>query len=407
MSTKPRVLRVEFAEEEEFRREYASNISKGGIFVPSRSQFEIRELVRVEIALAYCGKSLTFDGEVVHRVTQEMTETGGTPGISIHFQIKLNDLFERFQPYAGAAAKAGNERVAQTGRRRAPRMPARTPALLWTADNRMIEARSRNLSAVGALVSLYGDPVPVDQVVKLWLGDPSSGRELEVDARVIRQFENDAGDVSALALDYQLSEEQKIAVKRFVSDICAAEHSRRLGSISGPISEIGIENLPQMFGRTAPLGTLTLTRGHEEGFIAFEKGLLCAARLGSLSGVEAMVEMFSWREGKFDFQARVDWNNSGDSSPPIEAAVFEAMRLADERRRDEPPSFPPQAQLEVDAAMLEAERDGLDKAEQAISVLAEVGVTVAKMMDVIPERKAKIARVLGRMVERGLIRIRA
>ncbi len=407
MSTKPRVLRVEFAEEEELRREYASNISKGGIFVPSQSQFKIRELVRVEIALAYCGKSLTFDGEVVHQVTQEMAGTGGTPGVAIHFQIKLNDLFERFQPYAGAPAKTGNERVAQTGRRRAPRMPARTPALLRTADHRMIEARSRNLSGVGALVSLYGDPVPVDEVIKLWLGDPASGREIEVDACVIRQFENDAGDVSALALDYQMSEEQKIAMKQFVSDICAAEHSRRLGSISGAISEIGSENLDRMFGKSTPLGTLTLTRGHEEGFIAFEKGLLCAARLGSLSGVEAMVEMLSWREGNFDFQGRVDWNISGDSSLPIEAAFFEAMRLVDERRRDEPPSFPPLAQLEVDTAMLEAERDGLDKAEQAISVLAEVGVTVAKMMDVIPEPRAKIARLLGRMVERGLIRIRA
>jgi Tfp pilus assembly protein PilZ len=83
VSRKRRVLRIEFGSEDEFRREYADNIAKGGIFAASSTAYALCEPVRVELSLAFCGESLTIDGEVVHSVPAELTESGATPGVAM------------------------------------------------------------------------------------------------------------------------------------------------------------------------------------------------------------------------------------------------------------------------------------------------------------------------------------
>ena len=82
MPTEPRQLRIEYATEEAFREEYASNIANGGIFVSTKTPFCVRDPVRVEITLGFCGESIALDGEVVHCVPLELAETGATPGVA-------------------------------------------------------------------------------------------------------------------------------------------------------------------------------------------------------------------------------------------------------------------------------------------------------------------------------------
>ena len=232
----------------------------------------MREPVRVELSLAFCGESFTIDGEVVHSVPAELIESGATPGVAVQFHGRLAEIRERFRPFVEAAGDTIDGHIVDLGRRRAPRAAVRIPARIKTEDGRLIEARCRNLSAVGVLLSLYGEPVPVQDRVRLQLTDPSSGRELEIDARVARQLETDAGEIAALGLVFDTDRPLPDEVSDFVSQVCAAEHSRALGSITGPISDIGIENLLQMFGTCASQGTLTVLREEEEGFVAFEKG---------------------------------------------------------------------------------------------------------------------------------------
>ena len=45
----PRKLRVEYRTEDSFRREYAQNIAKGGLFIPTKHELEVREPVEVEL----------------------------------------------------------------------------------------------------------------------------------------------------------------------------------------------------------------------------------------------------------------------------------------------------------------------------------------------------------------------
>ncbi|MEE8580046.1 MAG: PilZ domain-containing protein [Myxococcota bacterium] len=397
-------LRIEFETEETFRNEYNANISKGGIFIAGPTHCEVRDLVRVELILKYCQQHLVLDGEIVHRVSSELATSGATPGVAVHFNARAKELAERFRPYV-QAGPAVNEKASGIGRRRAPRAPARTPALLRTRDQGLIEARCRDLSLVGALISLYGDFVPTKQPLKLWLGYPSSGMEMEVNVRVMRQLENEDGEITALGLEFLTSDEEQEKVTCFIAEVCAAEHSRSMGSIQGSISKVGVENLLQMFGQSTPQGTFTAIRGTEEGFITFEKGQLCAARLGLFAGIDALAEMLTWSEGKFEFRARVDWDRPGGASLPLDAAIVEAMRLVEEKLRHKPPRFSPEAHLAVVGDAMKAARSELSKAEEAVVVLAEVGMTVGKVMEVIPEPRSSIARMLGRLVERGLIRI--
>jgi hypothetical protein len=71
-------LRVVFEGQEVFREEYARNIANGGIFVPTRQSFEPRQLVELEVDLAFQGERFLLEGEVVAQVLD------GRPGPPTH-----------------------------------------------------------------------------------------------------------------------------------------------------------------------------------------------------------------------------------------------------------------------------------------------------------------------------------
>ncbi|MCZ6464280.1 MAG: PilZ domain-containing protein [Proteobacteria bacterium] len=453
MPAEPRQLRIEYATEEAFREEYASNIANGGIFVSTKTPFCVRDPVRVEITLGYCGESIALDGEVVHCVPLELAETGATPGVAVQFRMPAREIRERLEPLAGPLEET-NERIAQSGRRRAPRAAARVMATVKTGE-REVEVRTRNLSSTGVLVSVDGDAIPVGQVVKLSIANPTSGEEMEIEGRVMRHLETEEGEVAAVGIQFQAPEARQAEVNRFVSDVKAAEHSRRLGGISGAISEIGIENLLQMFGTCATQGTLIVNNGPSEGFIAFEQGQLRKAQVGSDCGIPALAVMLSWKEGSFEFQARVDVTEFAEAPLPLEGAILDAMRQADGGSRaddgaaaedadadpvaleldaleeelievdddllahdllsdepnttevlfDLPETFPAEACLGIETDAGESVRHELNKTEQAVLDLAQVGMSVGKVLEVIPEPPEALQAVIRSLVERGLLAV--
>ena len=122
-----RKLKIEFSTEDAFRSEYASNIAKGGIFVATREALPVREAVQVEIALAWCGRTFTLEGEIVHVVPIEMEQAGATPGVAVQFLAATSELRREFDALAGPAE--ANERISRSGRRAAP---PKTRPTAWT-----------------------------------------------------------------------------------------------------------------------------------------------------------------------------------------------------------------------------------------------------------------------------------
>jgi len=169
----------------------------------------------------------------------------------------------------------------------------------------------------------------------------------------------------------------------------------------GAIEALGPQSLVQMFATSAPEGTLYLRCGQEEGLIGFQSGLLRVARLGSSSGMKALVRMLSWREGSFEFHSRLE--DAGGSEPPLplEAAVLDAVRQIDEGGRIDQARFPLRAHTKAGSA--DAGGHDLSKVEAAVLDLARVGFTVGRIIEVIPVPDPEIFRALANLADAQIV----
>ena len=260
----------------------------------------------------------------MHRAPPELAKTGLTPGIAVNLHMPAGEIRARVEARIGPIEE-DDEQIGQSGRRRAARATARVPAHLETHDGECVAGLTRNLSSQGVLVSVDGETIPVGTLLKLSLDHPSSSENIEVDGRVVRHVESDAGEITAIGIRFDLPEARRAEVERFVGALKATEHSRRLGGISGAIAEIGVQGLLRMFGECAPQGTFTLTNGPDEGFVAFEDGLLHSARVGRSTGIPALAKILSWTEGDFEFHARIDRDGCQKPRLPLEDAIREAL----------------------------------------------------------------------------------
>jgi hypothetical protein len=259
------------------------------------------------------------------------------------------------------------------------------------------------LSESGVLLSIDGSDLPVGKKVQLTLVHPDTGEPVEVRGRVARRLEA-PGTVAAVAIDFEPGDAVQ-GFGSFVREVHEAQERRRVRGISGAVEELGMDNLIQMFGKFSRGGTLTATVGAEEGVVTFEAGCLRTCRIGSLSGTKALARMLSWRDGHFEFHAEVDPIGAEGELIPIDGALLEAARQLDERRRIDPGSLDPTARLRLDTAALGAHGDGLTKTEEAVVDLAAAGLSVRRLLDVIPESDAQILEAIRTLAERGLVEI--
>jgi hypothetical protein len=328
-----------------------------------------------------------------------MASAGGTPGIAVQFADAAHVVRERLAPLIEASGSFQTE-PEDTGKRSAPRVPARVPVQL-EGPGGPIAGHTRNLSRSGVLVSVPGSELPVGEVVQVTLEHPGNGRNMQVEGTIAREVRSD-GDVMALGIQFAPNDGQEPEFERFVEEIQSAEHSRRLGGISGSIAELGPQNLLHMFGTTAQQGTLTLIQGELEGVIGFESGLLRYARLGSAAGMKALTRLLAWRQGGFEFHARLEPLEVPEPPLPLEAAVLEAVRQLDEVQRIDARRFPPAARLRLLNPEVLAGDDS-SKVEEAVIDLARAGFDVRRIVEVIPEPDPEIFRAIEALVDRGVV----
>lgn len=414
-----RRLKLYFDDPVAFRREYRGNIVQGGAFVRTADDFSLREPVVVVVELAFAGVTAELDAEVVHCVSAEHAGPDGA-GVAVQFLLdaaELRDRFERYVPQLGRdgaepSSRAGGRGASRSaaeadddeegGRRRRKRGRARVPAKL-ESSHVSLDGRTRDLSESGALLSVDGSDLPIGKRVRLTLVHPDSGESFEVEGRVARHVEA-AGTVAAVAIEF---DDGSDGLGPFVRDVHALEVRRRERGIGGSIGELGMGNVIQMLGKFASSGTLTATSGAEEGVLAFEGGCLRHCQLGALSGTKALARMLSWETGHFEFHAGVDALPDDQPLMPLEGAILDAARQLDEMRRADPDSLDPSARLRLDTKALASHRGPLSKTEEAVVDLAAAGLSVRRLLDVIPESDAQILEAIHSLSERGLVEILA
>ena len=288
-------------------------------------------------------------------------------------------------------------------RRSAERQTARLPVQV-DASHISLDGRTRDISENGVLLSADGNDLPVGKKVTLSMTHPNTGERLTIEGVVARHVESQ-GTVAAVGIAFDACVEDDPHLRDFIREVQASETARRDGGISGVIEELGMANLLQMFGKSSRCGTLTVCCGAEEGVIAFQDGNLRYVRLGALRGVKAMARLLGWEHGAFEFVSQVDELPDEDEPVSLEAALLDAVRQLDEAAREEEPEVDLGAVLHLDRkALVQLDRE-LSQAEEAVLDLAAAGLTVRRLLDVIPESDAAILGALRSLRERGLVEL--
>ena len=403
MAGSPRLLKVAFARPELFRHEYEANLANGGVFVATTESFELREKVRVKLVLGFCRREIDLDGEVVHQVPQEMEALGGPCGVAVSFEQPTAEIRKRLGPLVPPVPEPPTVAPAAHFRPRAQRAPARVAARIQGADE-PLAGRTRDLSRSGVLVSVPGRGIPIGQKVRIALTHPTSGEAMELEGTVVREVGDEAG-VSALAIRFDPADPERPAVERFVEEIQNVEHARQLGGISGDVAAVGVPQLLQMLGNTANVGTIVLRRGAEEALVGFEGGRLRVVRLGSATGMKALVRLVGWSEGSFEFHARLDPIEAPEAPLPLARAVLDATLLHDESQRPERRAPAPNAVPRLAPAAAPSAGADLGKLERAVLDLVQAGFPWRRILDVIPEPDPTILGALETLVDEGLVQV--
>ncbi len=427
----PEVLQIRFASPEALRSEFEKNIANRGIFIACERPLEVRQPVVVQLLLDYADPdepALCLDGEVVHVVPPELAASGATPGIAVQLDASAADLKARLAEFLVEAKRAHASAVRTSQppeRRRAGRGAVRVPVRVLPATRPPFEATSRDLSATGILLSMREDALPIGEPVRVHLWHPQGEPTIELDGAVVRQIPNRQGRIVAVAVAFDRHQAAAPRAVEVIDALRHAGHRNRLGGISGTLADLGLANLLQMFGSSAPQGTLVVERAGEQGWVAFADGQLLAAELGPLVGKDALVTMLAWGEGRFEFEASADSRLVEQAErQPLTAVVLDAVCALDERRREQPPEtdaragsavalggdegtvleIVPGTVFRVDAEQETLARPSLDKIAEAVLDLSRAGMNVARMIEVIPDPPEVVRAAVDALVELGVLR---
>lgn len=459
-----RRLKLAFSTPAELATELARNIGNGGAQLRSREPLELREIVEVVFEFAWSGECLVLDAEVVfcagdgrvavqfeksvveirselapflpqkgtssapasRRPAQPSAAKPRAPEDSLDPDDDLDldpsslDLGE-FQPLppppvadprAATTLRAPRTQPASpsrkgppadpladvSDRRKSPRAVVRVPARVQSS-NVSFEGRTRDLSETGVLISGDATDLPLGKNVQLELQHPVSGRRMEARGVVSRHLETE-GAVAAVGIRFEAQPEQARQIKEFVGEVKRAEAERVASGITGRIEELGMASLLQMLGQSSRHGTFTATHGNEEATVAFENSCVRYAQLGSLVGVKAIARMLQWPDGDFAFHAQVDPITDEPDPIPLQNALIEAARQVDEATRSAPLEM--RARFEVNRAGF-ASAGELTKTEEAVLDLAAAGLSVRRILDVIPDSDAQVQEAIRSLLDRDVL----
>ncbi len=395
-----RSLNLRFTDREAFAQEYQRNLANGGIFIPTRENFDTREVIEVELDLQFCDRFVTLQAEIVSQVGSSDPDAAGH-GVAVQFLVPADELRDLLGGIAGIAPPPPPPPALL--REKSPRSSrgARISlALRLESSSGIVRGRTLELSASRVVLWTDGPPVPVGDPVRLTLVHPNRGSDFSLGGNVSAHLERD-GRVTGLVIDFDTTS-TNVAMEQ-LDTLCAAVRSRQLEAIRGPVATLGLPNLLQVFASSSERGTFAVIREGEEGRVAFENGALRHVAIGPVHGMKALSRLLSWDDGDFYFLPELDPEDTECEPAPIYGAVLEAVTELDELRRLDLSRLPPTAR--VSSVPGAAPGPELDKTGAAVLKSAKAGITVSALLDAIPDSDAAVSRTLLALLEQGLVAI--
>ena len=399
-----KTLRVCFESAEGFRKEYHQNIARGVLFVPSDDPYVPHEKIDLVFDLTFCEASIEVSGEVVVVIDPVLAEAGGTSaGISLRLIEDASNLRLELEKLSGvslreqAPAKVGERRVAE-------RSGSDADIRIDTGEGRFWGVTA-NVSYEGVLALLWRATIPVGTAVRTVLSSPAVELELPVDGKIVHRTRCSDGMV-AHGIQLQYPAHRIEEVMSFIDFLQAFDRARRLVAITGEIDASGLGAILEMFVNTAPAGTMTVSRGEEEGKIVFSDNEILHCRLGIVSGLKALSRMFRWKQGRFEFHHDLQLTGYADAHQPLKEAMMSDSVQMDEMARVDGGILDAAGTFEILLEQAETLRDSLSDVEREVLDYAGEGFNVEAISDVVAASDASVYKALSTLLDAGLITLR-
>jgi hypothetical protein len=244
--------------------------------------------------------------------------------------------------------------------------------------------------------------IPVGTVVRVRLANPVVELDLTVDGKIIHSRRCDGG-VTAHGIQLHYPADRIDQVMAFIEFLQSFDRARRLAVVSGEIDASGLGAVLDMFMNTAPSGTLSVSRGKDEGKIVFSEGYILRCTVGMVSGMKALARMVRWTEGRFEFHHELQLPETPDDPQPFEAAMMVASIQADEMARIGFDASATSDTFRIDPEGRKEHYESLTELEREVLDSAAGGFNVETISDVVAAPDADIYKALLVLLDLGVI----
>jgi Tfp pilus assembly protein PilZ len=395
-------LSVAYETPGELQEAFARELFSGAVFVPLADRLPIRRLVNVTFHLGFSEARLTVQGEVVASLPSHVARAGAAPGVSIQLAEAPAELRRRFELASGIKLTEIDSRSSAYARAE-PRFPARAPVRI-EAQGRRFSAETGDVSYNGMLVLLPGLDLGVGREVRVEIEHPQNGEKLELEGRIANQMRCDHGlMVVGVQFCYELERVDEVA--HFVDGLRSFHHARSLATITGSLEDTPLEAVLETFSSASNAGTLRLTRGEQQGKLAYQDGEILYATTGLVSGAKALGRLFAWTDALFQFTPEIEPMGDAGGRLPLESAILAAAVQRDELARLNLRALDEEMTFLVDEDRLGAVERTLEDIGREITENARMGFPLGAMLDMLPSSDALIYKTLTELIEAGILRV--
>jgi hypothetical protein len=103
-------------------------------------------------------------------------------------------------------------------------------------------------------------------------------------------------------------------------------------SLIGTLADIQIADVLRLFATGRKNGLLTVTDGGKQALLRFQKGAIIHAVVGRLTGEDAVVDVFGWKQGQLTF-APEERSVTPNVERDVESLIADGLRLGETRHR--------------------------------------------------------------------------
>ncbi len=269
-------------------------------------------------------------------------------------------------------------------------------------DGRSFPAETVDLSHNGMVALLDGVDLGEGRAVGVKLTHPNSEASVKFDGQITNQTLCDHG-VMAVGVQFQYALERVDEITQFIDEVRAIHRAKELASVSGSLEDTKLETVLVTFSGIAMQGTISLTRGPDEGKIIYAEGEILQATTGLVSGAKALGRMFSWTDARFEFHPEVGQIEGVTERLPLESAVLAASVERDEIRRLDLASLNGESVFSLDDERFQHLKGDLGELQLEVADHAGMDFSLEVILDMLSANDAAIYNALVGLIESGVL----